>query len=122
MAGAFVFRELLFAHCAKGRNPVELPGSMNLPERRNSQADSSEVKPGIRPRPIQARENEAWDVAGGGLLHFSCPSCLRMISAAAGAGVIECSLCGASVMPPQLVAGRASKGQMAPPTKTGRLK
>lgn len=104
------------------RKSCLIAGSMNLPERRTSQADSPDARPGIRPRPIQSREGEASPTAGGGLLHFSCPACLRMISAAPSTGTIECPLCDARVMPPQVVAAKAGKSHLPPPTKTGRLK
>lgn len=94
---------------------------MNLPERRDSQAEATDSKPGIRPRPIQAREADA-PVTGEGVLHFSCPACLRMISAAQGSGIIPCPLCDARVMPPQVVAAPAAKGHLPAPTKTGILK
>lgn len=97
--------------------------AMNLPERRDSRTDAPESKPGIRPRPIHARdEKEAAETASATVLHFSCPACLRMISGSAGTATTTCSHCQATVLPPQLVGRKAAKTPFPAPTKTGRLK
>lgn len=95
---------------------------MNLPERRNPQAETSDAKPGIRPRPIQTRRPGDETPKGPGVLHFSCPACLAMMSAQRGLGIVPCPSCEARVMPPQVVGESAGKGHQPPPTKTGRLK
>ena len=95
---------------------------MNLPDRRESRAETPEPKPGIRPRPIQSRKAEGETPAAvTGVLHFSCPSCLRMMSAEHDEeGIVSCPSCQARVMPPQLVrTGGSGKAHQPPPTKTG---
>lgn len=95
---------------------------MSLPERRDLRSDQPVPKTGIRPRPIHSRDG-ATDEEGerDGLLHFSCPACLRMMSGK-NAGPSQCPHCKATVTPPQLVRARLGKAVMMPPAKTGRLK
>ena len=95
---------------------------MNLPDRRDTRAETPEPRPGIRPRPIQQRKAAADKPEGPGELHFSCPACLRMMSAGREAGVVSCPSCQARVMPPQFVGKGDGKELLPPPTKTGRLK
>ena len=94
---------------------------MNLPERRAPLPEPSAAKPGLRPRPIQTRGSGA-GTEGGGTLHFSCPACLRMISAPKGLDALACPLCQAQVVPPQLATGRGAKTHVPVRLKSGKLK
>ena len=108
----------------RGKSCLMRSSMMNLPERRDTQPEPSSIKPGLRPRPIQSREGGAGSggTEGGGMLHFSCPACLRMISGVKGTEALACPLCEAQVVPPQLATGRGAKTHLPIRAKSGRLK
>jgi hypothetical protein len=121
-AGSMPGRLLQFELHKRGKSCLMGPSMMNLPERRDTQPELSSTKTGLRPRPIQAREEVplAKEVEGGGVLHFSCPACLRMISVPKGTEAAACPLCEAEVVPPRLATGRGGKTHLPIRAKSGR--
>ncbi len=94
---------------------------MSLPDRKS---EDTGPKIGIRPRTMPLDEPGAEPLA---LLHFSCPACLRMMSAEAAAKSAACPGCGAVVALPKVIAAAKARvhsvpHQMPPPKKTGVLK
>ena len=77
----------------------------------------------VRPRGSgQRADDAAADNSAAALLHFSCPSCLQMMSAPRLSGVLQCPSCQASVVPPQIVnmaVTPAGKTALPPPKKSG---
>jgi|GEM_PF-2774763 hypothetical protein len=77
----------------------------------------------VRPRGVGQRADEAASTdAISSLLHFSCPACLKMMSAPRLSGVLQCPACQASVVPPQIVnmaVTPAGKTALPPPKKSG---
>jgi hypothetical protein len=76
----------------------------------------------IKPRQAETK-TDAPDAAEV-LLHFSCPSCLHMLSAARSQAhaPVQCAQCHAEIMPPQIVLAadaRSLKSHLPPPKKTG---
>ena len=97
------------------------------PTERFEDARRIDVRPrGTAPKPEKPNEpvGEETEGSGGTLLHFSCPACLHMLSAAKTetATTVKCPTCNASVMPPQLVnvgLPAAGKTTLPPPKKSG---
>lgn len=96
------------------------------PTERFEEARRIEVRPrGTGPKTEKGDEPAADGVeAVETLLHFSCPACLHMLSAAKTETTVtvKCPTCSAWVMPPQLVnvgLPAAGKTTLPPPKKSG---
>lgn len=95
------------------------------PTERFEEARRIEVRPrGSSPKADKTDEPAPEVEAKETLLHFSCPSCLHMLSAARTETTVtvKCPTCSAWVMPPQLVnvgLPAAGKTTLPPPKKSG---